>query len=357
MKENKIIKTMHGGLKTPFFMPVGTRGVVKGLTADDLKAIGATIILSNTYHLWFRPGVDILKKAGGLHNFIKWDRPILTDSGGFQVFSLGKFRKITDEGVLFKKPDDGQKLMLTPEKSIEIQLTIGSDIIMVLDECTPFPCSREEAERAVKRSTEWAKRCKSYFQKKIGQKKKRPLLFAIVQGSTYRDLRERSVKELLAIGFDGYAVGGMAPHHETFEVLDWVLPLLPKDKPRYLMGVGRPEEIVSAVKMGIDMFDCVMPSREARHGRFYIYKNDNSKLITNDLQGKKKKFYKTINIYNAKFGKDLNPIDKHCDCYTCKNYSRAYLKHLFTVEDSLAIRLATIHNLRFYLRLMEILRG
>lgn len=347
----KRIITKHGVLETPFFMPIATRGVVKGLTPHELKELGAKIILGNTYHLWLRPGLEIIKKAGGLHQMMNWDLPILTDSGGFQVFSLSKLRKITDQGVTFRSTIDGQCLLLTPEKSVEIQLVLGSDIIMVLDECTPFPCSWKEAERAVKRSTQWAKRCKEFFVKEVRGQEVRPLLFGIIQGSTYPDLRERSIQELLEIGFDGYAIGGMAPKKETAEVVDWLVPLLPKDKPRYLMGVGRPEEIVEAVKKGIDMFDCVIPTREARHGKLYIWGEKPRPEIL-----KSKDFYQTIQIFNAQFGKDFSLIDPHCDCYACQYYSRAYLRHLFKVEDSLGQRLATIHNLRFYLRLMEILK-
>lgn len=357
---------MHGVIETPFFMPIATRGAVKNITPEELKQLGTKVILGNTYHLWLRPGLKIIKKAGGLHKLMRWDKPILTDSGGFQVFSLAKLRKITDEGVTFRSPIDGQKHLLTPEKSIEIQLALGSDIIMVLDECTPFPCGRAEAERAVARTTAWAKRCKKYFEKKIPPllplKKggTRPLLFAIIQGSTYPDLREQSVKQLVEIGFDGYAVGGMAPQRQTFEVVKWVLPFLPADKPRYIMGVGKPEEIVEAVKDGFDMFDCVIPTREARHGRLYVFKkskikNKKSKFWNFGL--KNKGFYRTLQINNAKFKNDLRPIDENCDCYTCQNYSRAYIRHLLSIGESLGFRLATIHNLRFYLKLMELLRG
>ncbi len=390
------IKTKHGVIQTPFFMPIATRGAVKNITPEELKELGAQVVLGNTYHLWLRPGLEIMKKAGGLHQLMKWDKPILTDSGGFQVFSLAKLRRIADEGVTFNSPIDGQKHLLTPEKSIEIQLILGSDIIMVLDECTPFPCGREEAERAVARTTDWAKRCKKYFEKKIPPNlpfKKggvRPLLFAIIQGSTYQDLRERSAQQLVAIGFDGYAIGGMAPQRQTFEVVQWVLPFLPADKPRYIMGVGKPEEIVEAVKSGFDMFDCVIPTREARHGRLYVFKSKvppsptcatptaparrglwrASESLPAGRQGlesksefvkkfglKNKSFYQTLQINNAKFKKDFRPIDENCDCYTCRNYSRAYIRHLLTIGESLGFRLATIHNLRFYLRLMEMLRG
>ena len=387
-----ILGTRNGQVRTPVFMPIATKGAVKSLTPEDLKSLGADLILGNTYHLWLRPGTEIIKKAGDLHGFMNWSGPILTDSGGYQVFSLGAkinkqqelnssppqtrgrlrggddknfhhltptlssseergqnsgFVKISDEGAEFRDPIDGKKYWLTPEKSIEIQLALGSDIIMVLDECPAFPCTHEQAEAAVKRTTDWAKRCKKYFDKKTGKQKNRPLLFGIVQGGIYKDLRERSARELLAIGFDGYAIGGVAvgePRKYLKTVLDAALPLLPQDKPRYLMGLGRPEEIVAAVNAGIDMFDCVIPTREARHGKLYKSKAG------------KNNFYETINILNAKFAKDFSAIDKNCGCYTCQNYTRAYLRHLFKVGEPLSLRLATIHNLKFYLGLMEGLR-
>ena len=344
-------------------MPIATRGAVKNLTPEELKELGAKIILANTYHLWQKPGPEIVKKIGGLHKFMAWPSPILTDSGGYQVFSLARHRKITDKGAKFRSEIDGRELFLTPEKSVEIQLALGSDIIMVLDECPPYPCGREYARKSLNLSLDWAERCKKHFEIKISKSKiqndnakskiKRPLLFGIVQGSVYKDLREKTAKELLKIGFDGYAIGGVSvgePFREKMKVLKWVSPLLPKDKPRYLMGLGRPEEIAAAAKLGIDMFDCVIPTREARHGRIYKFKIQNSKFkITNQNS----KFYETIQITNAEFKKDFKPIDKNCDCYACKNFSRAYLRHLFRIKEMLAMRLATIHNLRFYLSLME----
>ncbi len=369
------MKTRHGVVKTPVFLPIATQGAIKNLTPQEVKKMGADIILSNAYHLWLRPGPEIIKKAGGLNKFMNWPGPILTDSGGFQVFSLARHRKIKNEGVEFCDPCGGRKYFLTPEKSIQIQLDLGSDIIMVLDECPAYSCSRKETEKAVERTTKWAIRCKNYFDKKIHptpplkrrETKKnsslfkgrvggilRPLLFGIVQGSVHKDLRQRSTRELLEIGFDGYAIGGVAvgePRKYLWKVLDWVLPLLPESKPRYLMGLGRPEEIVGAVLRGIDMFDCVIPTREARHGRIYKFKNQKSKT-----KNKKLDFYETLQITNAKLAKDLRPIDKNCDCQTCRNYSRAYLNHLFKTREPLGLRLATIHNLRFYLQLMERLR-
>jgi len=358
-----LLKSKRGVVTTPLFMPIATKGAVKNLTPEELNELGAKIILGNTYHLWLRPGDKIIKKSGGLHKFMNWSRPILTDSGGFQVFSLAKHRKITDEGIEFRDPLGGNKYFLTPEKSIEIQLALGSDIIMVLDECPPYPARRSEIEKAVRRTTEWAKRCKEYFEKKTKNKiaDQKPLLFCIVQGGIYKDLRERSVKELIEIGsstqdkpasgWDGYAIGGVAvgePREYLQQILNWVLPLLPEKKPRYLMGLGRPEEIVAAVETGIDIFDCVIPTREARHGRIYKLKVKSSNLKVTD-----KNFYETLQINNARFAKDFKPVDENCSCYTCRNFSRAYLNHLFRTSEPLAQRLATIHNLKFYLELME----
>lgn len=356
------LQTRSGVIQTPFFMPIATKGAVKSLAPEDLKALGAQIILGNTYHLWLRPGTEIIKRAGDLHKFMNWPGPILTDSGGYQVFSLGAktgagLVKISDAGAEFRDPVGGKKYFLTPEKSIEIQLALGSDIIMVLDECPPYPASREQVEKAVARTTAWAARCKEYFDKKVGEQKNRPLLFGIVQGGVYKDLRERSARELLAIGFDGYAIGGVAvgePRKYLKKVLDAALPLLPEDKPRYLMGLGKPEEIVAAVNAGIDMFDCVIPTREARHGKLYKFKSNPSTSLR--VKFPKGKFYETLQITNAKFAKDFKPIDEACECYACQNYTRAYLHHLFKVGEPLSLRLATIHNLKFYLGLMEALR-
>lgn len=368
-------------------MPIATKGAVKSLAPEELKKLGAELILGNTYHLWLRPGLDIIKKAGGLHKFMNWPGPILTDSGGYQVFSLGEkvarqnngqsFVKITAEGVHFRDPLNGKKYFLTPEKSIDIQLALGSDIIMVLDECPPFPCTYEQVKKAVERTTDWARRCKQHFKRKVNKipKGKRPLLFCIIQGGIYKDLRVKSTKELLGIGFsaqggpasgwDGYAIGGVAvgePRKYLKTVLNATLPLLPEDKPRYLMGLGRPEEIVAAVKAGIDMFDCVIPTREARHGRIYISKTSKnlpkSKTYHTLEYGKKRQtgFYKSIQITNSRFAKDFSPLDKNCGCYACQNFSRAYLNHLFKTGEPLALRLATIHNLHFYLSLMRSLQ-
>lgn len=352
-KKLKILSTPHGKIKAPFFMPIATRGAVKNLTPEDLKNIGAEIILSNTYHLFQRPGMDLLKKFKGLHNFMKWKGPILTDSGGYQVFSLSHKRKITEEGVKFNSEIDGKEIYLTPEKVIDIQLAIGSDIMMVLDECPPWPCTHEYAEKSLALTLRWAERAKKYFDKKMKKipRNKRPLLFGIVQGSTFDDLRKKSAEELMKIGFDGYAIGGVSvgePREEKTKIIKLVAKILPQDKPIYVMGYGKPDEIVEAVKLGADMFDCVIPTREARHGRLYKLKSE--KIST------KNNFYELIQITNSKHKSDKNPIDKNCKCYTCKNYSCAYINHLFNVKEPLAMRLATIHNLNFYLELMRILQ-
>lgn len=353
------LKTSHGVINTPFFMPIATKAAVKNLTPEELKDLGAEIILSNTYHLFLKPGTEVIKKSasrfgeqGDLHHFMNWFGPILTDSGGFQVFSLAKMGKVKEEGAEFQSEIDGRKVLLTPEKSIQTQLDLGSDIIMSFDQCISSAAFKKEAKKAVERTTSWAKRGKKYFDQKVGQKKNKPLLFGIIQGSIYKDLRLKSLKEITALNFDGYAIGGLAvgePTKEMYKVLNYLTLLLPQDKPRYLMGVGKPEQIVEAVKQGIDMFDCVIPTREARHGKLYLMTN--SKLLMT-----KEKFYQEINIKNAKYQKDFKPIDKNCDCYACSNYSRAYLRHLFLTNESLGLRLATIHNLKFYLDLMEKIR-
>jgi len=341
-------------------MPIATKGAVKHLLPEEVKALGASVILGNTYHLWLRPGNELIARAGGLHKFMDWDGLILTDSGGFQVFSLGaraKERfgmsgvKISEEGVEFSDPKNGNRYFLSPEISIDIQLDLGSDIIMVLDECPPYPCTREYAKSSLERTTRWAKRAKEHFEEKVKGREKRPLLFGIIQGSVYEDLRQESAKQLLEIGFDGYAIGGVAvgePRETLKDVLAWTLPSIPEDKPRYLMGLGRPEEIVRAVEAGVDMFDCVIPTREGRHGRLFIWTGEDL-----NLEGS---FYETINIGNEQHREDFSPVDSLCDCHLCTHYTRAYLRHLFTVDEPLAGRLASVHNLRFYLRMMEKLR-
>lgn len=367
-----LLRTKSGVIHTPFFMPIATKGAVKNVSPEDLHAMGAEIILGNTYHLWLRPGDDIIKKAGGLHDFMNWGGSILTDSGGYQVFSLGsraekKFGKsgviLKEEGVEFVDPIDGKKHFMSPEKSIDIQLNLGSDIIMVLDECPPYPCSYEQAEKSMELTLRWAKRCKDYFESKTANQKsqteniKRPLLFGIVQGSIYEDLRKDCAKRLIKIGFDGYAVGGVAvgePRKHLYEILDWLMPILPEDRPRYLMGLGKPEEIVSAVMKGIDMFDCVIPTREGRHGRLFIWEKNPSDFGSG-MDFFKNSFYKTINIGNEQFEKDFSRINKYCSCYTCQNYTKSYLHHLLRTDEPLFLRLASIHNLYFYIKLMEIL--
>ncbi len=327
--------TPHGVVETPIFMPVGTRATVKAMTPEEVRDLGAQIILSNTYHLYLRPGHELIKEAGGLHKFMNWHGPILTDSGGFQVFSLGNLRKIKEEGVEFRSHIDGSKHFITPEKSIEIQNALGSDIIMCFDECTPYPCSYEYAKESMERTTRWAKRCKEYHKNWDRQG-----LFGIVQGSVFRDLREQSARDLVDLGFPGYAIGGLSvgePMELMCEVLDYTTPLLPKNKPRYLMGVGTPDYLFEAVIRGIDMADCVLPTRVARNGTVLTSRG---KLV----------------IRNAKYSRDFSKLDPECDCYACTNYSRAYIRHLFNVNEILGARLTTIHNLYFLIKLMENIR-
>jgi len=343
------LKTAHGVIETPFFMPIATKAAVKTLSSLDMVDLGAQILLSNTYHLMLRPGEELIKQQGGLHKFMNWNGPVLTDSGGYQVFSLAKMRKITDEGVSFSSHIDGTKYNLTPERSIAIQQALGSDIMMVLDECVPYPSEREYVAKSIELTTRWAKRCREVHDPKSGQ-----LMFGIVQGSTYADLRQQSLEQLAAIDFDGYALGGLSvgePQEEAFKTVTEIAPLMPADKPRYFMGGGKPEEIVYYVQQGIDMFDCVIPSRNARHGTLYTWNKEPSKAIL------EKDFYSKLIITNEEYRDQDEPIDKHCDCQLCVNYSRAYLRHLFSVQEMLAYRLATIHNIRFYMRLMKELRG
>ena len=362
------LKTKHGVIETPCFMPIATCGSVKSVDSIEMEKLGANIILGNTYHLYLRPGDKLIKKLGGLHNFMNWQKPILTDSGGYQVFSLAKMRKISEEGVSFQSHLDGSRHLLTPEKSIEIQQNLGSDIIMVLDECAPYPASKEYIKKSLEMTTRWAERCKVYFEKSQIQNHKsqinskfkiqNSLLFGIVQGGVYKDLRERSAKQLLKLNFDGYAIGGVSvgePSVKMLRAIDWVAPFLPEDKPRYLMGVGKPEEIIMSVARGIDMFDCVIPTRNARHGTIYKFKIQSKKLkITKNCSNN---FYEILHLKNQKFKSDKKPIDKNCGCFTCQNYSRAYLRHLFVSNELLALRLASIHNIYFYLELMKRIRN
>ena len=331
-------ETDHGIVETPIFMPVGTQGTVKAVNQSYLKNdIKAQIVLSNTYHLYLRPGTEIIEKAGGLHKFMNWDKPILTDSGGYQVFSLSELRKLKPDGVEFSSHLDGSKHLFTPEKVIDIQRSIGSDIMMVLDECTPYPCEYDYAKKSTELTSNWAILNKEAFDKTSSLYGHNQFLFGIIQGSVYKDLRERSARDLIAIDFDGYAIGGLAvgePTSVMYEMVDFTTDFMPENKPRYLMGVGRPENILEAIERGIDMFDCVMPTRNAR----------NANLFTSDG---------VLSMRNAQYKDDFRTIDEVCDCYTCKNYSRAYLRHLFIAKEILALELSSIHNLHFYLNLVK----
>jgi queuine tRNA-ribosyltransferase len=336
-----VLQTPHGAVQTPFFMPVGTQATVKGLRNEALEELGAEIILSNTYHLYLRPGHDAVRKLGGLHRFMSWPHAILTDSGGFQVFSLSELRKVTDEGVRFRSHLDGSEHMLTPEKAVEIQLALGSDIAMVLDECIETPAPRDKAEAAVTRTTAWAARARKYF---VEQASRNGDLaqwqFGIVQGATFADLRRASAQQLLELDFPGYAVGGLAvgePHALTCEMTGEVTALLPRDRPRYLMGVGKPEQIADYVALGIDMMDCVLPTRAARHACLYT------------SEGR-------VLIKNARYAADQRPPDPSCSCSVCRRYTRAYLRHLFAAGELTAAILATHHNVHFYLDLMRQIR-
>lgn len=328
------IRFPRGDIQTPAFMPVGTYGSVKGMLPRDVKDTGAEIILGNTFHLWLRPGTDIIKQAGTLHDFMQWDKPILTDSGGFQVFSLGKMRKITEEGVTFRSPVNGNKVELTPEKSMEIQAALGSDIVMIFDECTPYPATHKEAKDSMEMSLRWAKRSKD------AHGDSESALFGIIQGGMYEDLRDVSLEGLTDIGFDGYAIGGLSvgePKEDMVRVLDHLAYKMPEDKPRYLMGVGKPEDLVEGVRRGIDMFDCVMPTRNARNGHLFTDTG-------------------VLKLRNASNKTDHGPIDETCDCYTCQNFSRAYLHHLDKCKEIQGCTLNTIHNLHFYQKVMAGLR-
>ena len=327
-----LLHTPHGSIETPVFMPVGTQGGVKALSQEDLRVIGADIILANAYHLYLRPGVDILEQAGGLHRFMNWDRSILTDSGGFQVFSLAGLTKISEDGVAFQSHIDGSRHFLRPEDAIAVQRSIGADIIMCFDECTPSPVDHGTAARSMRRTMDWAARCKTEWRRRGAE---RQSLFGIVQGSVYRDLREASARRLADIGFPGYAIGGVSvgePKEAMREAVEWTVPELPEAAPRYLMGVGPPDDFLEAVERGVDMFDCVMPTRVARNGALYT------------RQGR-------INIKNRPYATDFGPVDPSCGCPVCQTYSRAYLNHLFRAGEISALRLNTLHNLCFMLSL------
>lgn len=329
------LKTPHGDIQTPAFMPVGTQASVKTLTTGEVEQSGSEILLCNTYHLYLRPGFEIIEKLGGLHKFMNWQRPILTDSGGFQVFSLRGLTKISDEGAFFQSHLDGSSHLITPEKSIEIQQALGADIMMCFDEVPPYPAEIEHLKRAVERTTRWEERCKT------AKTNDKQALFGITQGGTDPKLREESAKQIIDIGFDGYAIGGLSVGESStlmLEMTGLTAALLPDDKPRYLMGVGTPEEIVQAVSKGVDMFDCVMPTRNARRGALFT------------SHGK-------INIKNSQYAEDNRPLDENCPCDTCKNYSRAYLRHLLMAGELLSMRINTIHNLTYYQELMKKIRS
>ena len=329
------VTTPHGTIETPVFMPVGTAATVKAMRPEQVEETGAEIILSNTYHLYLRPGHEIVREAGGLHRFMNWNKSILTDSGGFQVFSLGAMRKISEEGVQFRSHIDGSKHMLTPEKSMEIQNALGSDIIMAFDECAPYPADRQYVKDSLERTTRWLKRCKDYH-----KNTERQSLFGIMQGGMYADLRKQSAEEIVELDLPGYAIGGLSvgePKPLMYEMLDGCVDYLPKEKPRYLMGVGSPDCLFEGVERGIDMFDCVLPTRIARHG------------MAMTSVGR-------VNIKNAKYERDFTALDPNCDCYTCRNYSRAYLRHLFKADEILSSMLMTNHNIHFLVNTMKNIR-
>ena len=330
-----LVHTPHGDIQTPVFMPVGTQATVKSMTPEELKELGAQIILSNTYHLYLRPGENIVKEAGGLHKFMNWDRPILTDCGGFQVFSLSDLRTISEDGVEFRSHLDGSKHMFTPEKVMQIEEDLGADIIMSFDECCPYPSTYEYTKNSMERTTRWAVRCK-----KAHTNVEKQGLFGIIQGGFYKDLRQQSAKDLVALDFPGYAIGGISvgePKEEFIDILRYTAPLMPKDKPRYLMGVGTPDYLIEAALAGIDMCDCVLPTRIARNGTAMTW---NGKVV----------------IRNATYERDFTPLDPECDCYACRNYTRAYIRHLVKTKEILGTRLLSIHNLYFLTKLMERVR-
>jgi queuine tRNA-ribosyltransferase len=328
------LHTPHGVFDTPIFMPVGTQATVKATSPDELKEMGAGIILSNTYHLFLRPGHDLVAEAGGLHKFMNWDGGILTDSGGFQVFSLGPLRKITEEGVTFRSHIDGSKQFLSPEKATEVQMALGSDIIMAFDECVPYPADHDYAKKSTERTTRWAERCKQ------AHTREDQALFGIVQGGMYKDLRTQSVQDLVSLDFPGYAIGGLSvgePKDLMYEMLSHTVPQLPENKARYLMGVGTPDCLVEGVMHGIDMFDCVFPTRVARNGTAMTSRG-------------------RVVIKNAEYARDFRPIDEECGCYACRNFSRAYIRHLFKADEIFGLRLTTLHNLYFLINFMKKMR-
>jgi len=346
------LTTAHGEINTPVFMPVGTQGSVKTLSNDELLTCGAEIVLGNAYHLFLRPGLDVIKKAGGLHKFIGWDKPILTDSGGYQVFSLAVLRKISEKGVEFSSHIDGAKHSITPEDVIDIQRALGSDIMMVFDECVHYPAARDYVEQSLALTTNWARRSREYLRmtpvrRSLGEggnderrMTKAQLLFGIVQGSTYLDLRKKAVEQLLDIGFDGYAIGGVSvgePNELIHEISSYTASLLPDDSARYLMGLGTPVDILEAISNGIDMFDCVVPTRNGRNGQAFTWNGE-------------------LQLRNAAYKEDFTPIDEDCACMACRNYTRAYIRHLFNTQELLGLRLVSLHNIHFYVKLIELSR-
>jgi len=333
--------TAHGEVDTPVFMPVGTQGTVKAIDKNELVSLGAEIILGNAYHLYLRPGLNIIQKAGGLHGFMGWQKPILTDSGGYQVFSLARLRKLTEEGAEFSSHIDGSKHFLTPEKAIDIQSVLGSDIMMVLDECVHYPAAKDYVEQSLGLTTRWARRSKAHFLKlKEAHPDNKQLLFGIVQGSTYLDLRKKAAEDLLEIDFDGYAIGGVSvgePREMIYEIAEHTAAFLPEDKARYLMGVGMPPDILEAIARGVDMFDCVVPTRNGRNGQAFTPDGD-------------------IQLRNAEYKEDMRPIDETCGCFACRNHTRGYIRHLFNTEEILGLRLVSLHNLYFYVKLIQLSR-
>ena len=328
------LELAHGSVETPVFMPVGTYGTVKAMSPEELDGLGVQLVLGNTFHLWLRPGTEVIEKHGGLHGFMGWKGPILTDSGGFQVFSLGAMRKITEEGAKFASPINGDQMMLTPEESMRVQRALNSDVVMVFDECTPYPATEKQAQESMELSMRWAERSKRAHEGNANA------LFGIVQGSTFESLRDASLDSLQKIGFDGYAIGGLAvgePAADRSRIMNHLLPAMPAEKPRYLMGMGTPEDLIGAVLAGVDMFDCVLPTRNARNGWLYTRSGD-------------------VKIRNAQWRDDPRPLDEACGCYACRNFSRAYLYHLQRAREILGARLNTIHNLHYYLQLMQELR-
>lgn len=359
-RRTSLLQTRKGAITTPFFMPDATRGTVRGLTPEDLEGVGVEVLVVNTYHLFLQPGAELIAKAGGIHTFMNWDKPVLSDSGGYQIFSLihknPELGRITEDGAEFRSPTTGTKHLLTPEISIQVQFDLGVDMMVCLDDPRPNDISRQEMAESVERTIRWAERCKKEFEKQVEARgltsDTRPLLFGVVQGGKEKDLRTRCAEALTAIGFDGFGFGGRHVDEEGKFLTDIVAhtaEVIPEESVRFALGVGKLEDIVRFYQAGWDMFDCVIPTREGRHGRLFLWKSD-----TLDSEGN---FYDAINIYNEQFKEDFSPVDPSCDCELCQNYSRAYLRHLFTAGEALAFRLASLHNLRFYLQLMQKLQS